>query len=340
MTRLCFASLVACGIFLISYYIRMKTLDILVPNLNLLEMSSKSTSLLDVTDGYWCEFLQNVTVPYLDAIELIPLNRSIPRLKAQFSENIHYFESFPMYVYNSLAYPKDSFITPNLRSTGIFDGSILEAILQKLVPGQTFLDIGANIGSIAFHVANLGFHVVGFEPMARNGLAFTMTQCANPRMNISLIRKALSDHEGHCQVQVDPINTGNYQVQCHLATFNKESSVIVTRLDSILHFPELDNVGVIKIDTQGSEMAVLRGGTRYFLTRRVPYVICEFWPPVLRQRGDDPVRLLESWNQIGYQVRIGSWSAVPLERSNFSSFVETLFLRPPHFTDLYLTWQA
>jgi hypothetical protein len=107
--------------------------------------------------------------------------------------------------------------------------------------------------------------------------------------------------------------------------------------DNLIDFKK---IGVIKIDTQGSEMSVLRGGLRFFIAHRVPFIICEFWPPVLSQRGEDPVHLLQVWTQLGYSIRNAGWLNPVIEPANFSSLVRQILDRPPHFTDLFLTWQA
>jgi hypothetical protein len=69
---------------------------------------------------------------------------------------------------------------------------------------------------------------------------------------------------------------------------------------------------VIKIDTQGAEGLIIKGG-RETLTRTSPKIIMEFWPWGLRSLGTDPLRLLGQIRELGFRAEVIDEQAGALE---------------------------
>ena len=129
-------------------------------------------------------------------------------------------------------------------------------------PRKVSLDVGANEGGYAWHMRHFsrGLHI--FEPLPELASHLSIGFALDRRVRVHPV--ALSDYCGATQLRVpaskDGINTG-------LATIEPENSlssdevcrftVPVRTLDSYT----LRNIGFIKIDVEGHELAVLHGAT-------------------------------------------------------------------------------
>ena len=60
------------------------------------------------------------------------------------------------------------------------------------------------------------------------------------------------------------------------------------------------DVHLLKIDTQGNELKVLRGAQALFRARRVNIVQLEYWPKGIAQGGQDPVAVLDFLHGHGF----------------------------------------
>ncbi|MES2055163.1 MAG: FkbM family methyltransferase [Pseudomonadota bacterium] len=119
------------------------------------------------------------------------------------------------------------------------------------------LDIGANWGPYSGALIGRSASVIAFEP---NPIMARKFQRAWP--NIRLEQCALSDIEGTATLRMPISNTGHvmpgYASISDGVNFEREQSVEVEvrRLDDF----QIKNVGFVKIDVEGHELAVLRGG--------------------------------------------------------------------------------
>jgi FkbM family methyltransferase len=166
--------------------------------------------------------------------------------------------------YGRLAYfRRDDPIGASLRMYGEWAQLELDVLLRFVGPGDTVVDVGANVGTHTTAFANAvgtGGRVIAFEPQPRVFELLERNVQANGYDNVSLYRFALgaersvryappTDYAAH-------VNVGAVS----LLSDAEESShpVDVVTLDSF----ELDAVRLIKIDVEGMECDVLRGAVR------------------------------------------------------------------------------
>ena len=119
----------------------------------------------------------------------------------------------------------------------------------------TSLDIGAHTGIYALLVATLSpeTRVLAFEPEPRIFPALVANLELNGFANVSALQIALSDRNGEAQLAISPDRTA-------ASLENREPGaplvmVRTARADDLVDDP----VGLVKIDVEGHEMAVLRG---------------------------------------------------------------------------------
>ena len=146
-------------------------------------------------------------------------------------------------------------------------------------PKRVSLDIGASIGEFTIAMLGSSRAVIAFEPrpvQARELRAMFAAVGAPVRVEAV----ALSDQPGVTTMRVVPDDPGRSTIDDGntLGDLGEPGAggpvqaidVPVKRLDDL----QLDNVGLVKVDVEGHELAVLRGGAET-LTRNRPAVLVE-----------------------------------------------------------------
>lgn len=190
---------------------------------------------------------------------------------------------------------------------GVYDAIVPEAILRLCDPGETALDIGANIGmntgALALAAGPSG-RVIAYEPHPKlhGGLQATIGRWAESHRitNIELRPLAVSDAAGTAALKI-PIDFGENSGTASLSesAFEPGSKVETIEVPVVTlddQFPDAgDRIGVMKIDIEGHELAALRGAERLLSVGCVRDIIFEEHTPL-----PTPVsRLLEAH---GYQI--------------------------------------
>ena len=137
--------------------------------------------------------------------------------------------------------------------------------LRRLVqPGQTVVDIGANVGvyalSLARRVGPTG-QVWAFEPASATAALLEASITANGTTWLRLQSQALSDHTGTAWLQMPGQSELN-----SLATDQQGpgEQVPLTTLDACLAEFGWQQVDLLKIDAEGEEERILAGGQSFF----------------------------------------------------------------------------
>jgi FkbM family methyltransferase len=208
-------------------------------------------------------------------------------------------------------------------------------LITQLVPaGRAAVDIGANRGIYTYWMQKRASAVDAFEPQPR--LARYIREARLPRVRVHEV--ALSDRTGSGRLVV-PDDDG----LAHLAaTVGAEAAAgqpanrvsvgldVSTRsLDSF----DLDNIGFMKIDVEGHEMAVLRGG-RETIERSRPIVFVE---SEARHADGAPGSVIECMLEtLGYRrgAFIRRWELVDIDK--FSVERDQLALLPDFRNDDYV----
>lgn len=144
---------------------------------------------------------------------------------------------------------------------------------KLLGEGGVAIDVGANAGMYSTQFARYAAAVHAFEP---NPLCLRQLARALPG-RVTVHACALSDHAGKATLRFDPQNTGIGTIEQANRLNNNEgikqietAEVEIRMLDSF----GFTDVGLIKIDAEGHEEAVLRGGGET-LARSRPSVLVE-----------------------------------------------------------------
>lgn len=202
--------------------------------------------------------------------------------------------------------------------------SYLRVIGSPLRP-ELFVDIGANYGAHSLVFLAHGIDVLSFEPNSSCSALFHEL-CAMNGVTPHLESVALGSESGQVNLSYPRTETWLGTVRAEPDARSRLTPEVVTelvrqaKLDDYL----LDLAGrrvLIKIDTEGSEFDVLRGGTRVLHEVR-PLIIFESWP------SPDRPRFFDLLTGCAYRVVKLPWNppvSKPLQREQFLSARETNF---------------
>jgi FkbM family methyltransferase len=142
-------------------------------------------------------------------------------------------------------------------------------------PDRVALDIGADVGEFAIAMLGSSRSVIAFEPRQTQARALAaMFDAVGAEVRIEAI--ALSDQPGVTAMRVLEFDPGRSTIEGANTLTDADGSPVQTidvevkRLDDL----GLDNVGFIKIDVEGHELAVLHGAA-HTLKRHQPTLVIE-----------------------------------------------------------------
>jgi FkbM family methyltransferase len=195
----------------------------------------------------------------------------------------------------------------------LYEEALSLFLLRVLRPGDVFLDVGAHIGFfslLASHMVGDGGRVVAVEPNAENFAWLTDLMAVNGRANVTGINAVASETDGVVEFYRNADNDGGHALwDPGLHDFNKLSretpekdSYPSVRLDTLTADQGITQCRAVKIDTEGAEPTVLRGGGDFITPERAPYVICEVNEFGLTQMGSSQEELRALMKARGYET--------------------------------------
>ncbi len=183
----------------------------------------------------------------------------------------------------------------------------MEAIVEKVPVGGTFIDVGANIGihsMLAALRAGREGRVLALEasPVTYPLLVENLSSAGCPgavAMNV-----AVWDAHGTVAFSHTPENAGCSHVNPAPHESGRVFTVPCDSLDSLVAGAGLARIDLIKIDVEGSEIRVLRGA-RKTLSRFKPPIVLEFHAHTLRAYESASVfDLYKAVRDLGYQMKV------------------------------------
>jgi FkbM family methyltransferase len=213
---------------------------------------------------------------------------------------------------------------------GAFEKSTV-ATLQKLVkPGDVAFDIGANVGAHTLGLAkSVGANgeVYAFEPSDFAFAKLRANLALNPelaaRTQTSQVLLASSDAET-CPDQIYASWPLESQQSVHPKHRGRLVAVTGARVDTLDHFVErhrVDRVSLIKLDVDGQELPVLRGGFNT-LRRLQPTLLMEMSPYIHAEQHHSFSELINLLKEAGYRIADASrGKPLPLDASELERLI-------------------
>ncbi len=215
---------------------------------------------------------------------------------------------------------------------GIYEYSTIQLYKTFVKPGDTVLDIGANIGShtlpLAKQVGDSG-KVFAFEPTAFAFAKLSENIKLNPNLSTAIMpeQMLLTDNDTN---QAEAMIYSSWPLEKtegvhakHLGNPKSTEGCRVMTLDSYVKTKNIPKVNFIKLDVDGFECDVLKGGLNLLKTHK-PIIFMELAPYVLQDRGQSLEKLLALIKQAGYRFyQLGTDKALSMD----PDFLNTLI--PP-----------
>ena len=208
-------------------------------------------------------------------------------------------------------FPKDNAVTMSLINGQVYEPYLFSFISDNLIDltGTEIVDVGANNGhftvEFAHYVSDTG-KVFAFEPQRVIYQQLCGNVFLNGLDNVYAYNVALGETEG-----VTNIESPNYYSEgevnfgdIHLTNNGDDiEKALITKLDNF----NFDNLSLIKIDVQGYEPYVIKGGLKTIEKHR-PYIFIEMEQDQLEKYGyteADLVKQIEEMNYVVARFQVG-----------------------------------
>lgn len=200
-------------------------------------------------------------------------------------------------------------------------------VLHRLARrGMSVIDVGASFGycsSLLAHRVGRRGRVLALEPDPVMFDLLSRNMAHNGHQNVTVLQAAAGAASGEAVLWHSATNMGRHSLTPELVPARIGSTrVRLHRLDDLCTTGSgFERVDLVKVDAEGAEAAVLRGGVG-LLRRCRPALWLEFWPDGLGRSGHSPADLLRDLRRWGYALTMvdlltGDWlpadGASPIE---------------------------
>lgn len=238
--------------------------------------------------------------------------------------------------------PEDMGLTPILMFRHQWEPNETFWIVKSLKPGDTFVDVGANVGYytiVASRIVGETGRVYAFEPDPESFAILEANVRLNGLDNVILEQKAVSNGPGTLELFLAEANRGDHRLYQPKHGPARESVVVeAVSLDDYFANRE-EKVDFIKIDTQGAEGVIFEGLMGLAATNPDMRMAIEWWPFGVAGLDYDPDKLRENVVSLGFRFydlgRVGD--VAPLVNRSADQLRLAYTVKNRSFTNVYLT---
>jgi FkbM family methyltransferase len=171
-------------------------------------------------------------------------------------------------------------VSKHILASGYYEPDTVALFDRFVEPGMTVVDIGAHIGQYSLVASSLvgeGGAVHSFEPDP-DTFAWLRGNCRrNQLANVTLNQIALSDAPAMRMFYfATTVDIGSNSLAEPKNFSGRKAVVPCMRLDTYLQEHGITRVHLLKMDVEGAELGVLRGGESLFSGPNRPIMILEF----------------------------------------------------------------
>jgi FkbM family methyltransferase len=208
----------------------------------------------------------------------------------------------------------------DLLARGRFEADHFRVMSSLVRAGDACIDVGANIGLVSLELSRLvgpAGCVLAFEPEPTAFRILAANLARNGVGHVRAFNLAASDQARSATLEVPAGRSeyGSLAGVVHPSAGDGPRSCARVELDSLdnVALPLLTACRLIKLDTEGHELHVLRGASR-LIARWRPYLSIEIVPSLLASHGSSPDALLALLGSWGYSVRGMDGAALDVAR--------------------------
>jgi FkbM family methyltransferase len=210
-----------------------------------------------------------------------------------------------------LLHRDDEVITDNLIRWGVWEAAETNFVSETLRPGDTFVDVGANVGYFsvlaAGRVGDDGT-VIALEPEPRNLQLLRANVARLAPGRVEIVDAAAYSRAGWLPFALNERNRGDHRLA---PRGDGQLHVRCVRLDDCL--PR--RVDFVKIDTQGFDHDVIVGLTETIRSNPWLLILTELSLRELAARRLAPEEVIEQYRDLGLTISVLEQSGTPTEMS-------------------------
>lgn len=183
------------------------------------------------------------------------------------------------------------------------EDSVIKDMLSEVESGDTFYDIGANIGiySAFFKLAANEGEAIAFEPHPDNQQSIKENSFLNS-VEIRIIGVALSDKDDQLLLQQIGEEAGAGEHQLTEKKTGEGIEVDVVPLDRSIIKENIDPPNIVKIDVEGAEQKVIAGAKETFSAENCRVIYCEIHSEKLSDFDSSERELKRLLSDYGYTI--------------------------------------
>ena len=198
-------------------------------------------------------------------------------------------------------------VAPSLLMRGVWEPEATSLFQRLIRPGDTVLDLGANLGVytlLAARGVGPGGQVHAFEPNARYADLIGRSLAVNGYMKqVRVHQLALGEVEGKAELVFSWAWGGGGHLAVdgtELLPTQERQPCRVVALDAMFSDPEF-RVDVVKMDIEGAEGRTLRGMWRLLERSPNARVMFEFAPGLLARHGVGAAEMIHLLSELGFR---------------------------------------
>lgn len=200
--------------------------------------------------------------------------------------------------------PEDRTLSTTLWNEGVWEKTQTEQLLEQLSPGDTFVDVGANIGYytvLAAQKVGPEGRVFAFEPDPESFALLQHNVERNGLSQVVLENKAAGAEDGKLELFLSTANRGDHRIY-DPGGGRSSVEVAVVRLDD--YFAKVGGpIHGMKIDTRGAECAILAGMGGILEAHAELSLVVAYYPGFVKAMGYEPAECFGDLAKRGFSMR-------------------------------------
>ena len=192
---------------------------------------------------------------------------------------------------------------------GSFEKETLLFFKNSIKPNMTIFDIGANVGLFSLTASavlkNSG-QIYAFEPAEEVYSDFQKNIALNNFQNIQLIQTGVSEKSGEITFNICEDNAYNSINSKPMRKVIRKITIPTTTIDDFCKQEKIHQIDIIKVDTEGAEYFILKGGKNILSKDNAPILFLEYNTQILKEVELSDIRnLLKDFGYSLYELRFG-----------------------------------
>lgn len=171
--------------------------------------------------------------------------------------------------------------------------------------GMMLFDIGAHFGLFSLatlHYGGLGARAVAVDPSPTAARMMKIQARLNGVVErIEIVQAAVGHQDGWQEMVATGVNGAGYFVPPEDHTGREVCRTRAITLDALVE-EQKQTPTHVKIDVEGSEAAVLRGGSKLLSSDEPPILLLELHNEIIKNHSGDPCETLTLLRQFGYET--------------------------------------